>query len=95
MKEETKSALLLFGIIALIIISLSIAIFKFSEIDREQKNEACKEIGYEKYMADGYDDYCLISDNVGIKVIMFQRNIGKGYDAVEIREVNERGTNNG
>ncbi len=90
MKAETKLFIQLLGIIILLAIFLSIAIFKFSDIDNEQKNEACREIGYKKYMSDGYDNYCLISDNVGIKVIMFQKivDVGKGYNAVEIRGVN-------
>ena len=77
MKEETKSLLLIAGIIFIIAILLFVALFKFEKIDREQKNDACQEIGYKEHMANGKDDYCLIMDNVGIKVIMFQRGIGE------------------
>ncbi len=84
MNKDTKTALKFLGIFLIMIILFIVALSISSKIDKEQKNNACIEIGYKEYIRVGLFDYCLITDNAGIKVIMFQRE--EGYDAIKIKQ---------
>ncbi len=84
MKDSTRSTLIFFVIIVIVFITLFISVNKLSKIEQERKDNACKEIGYEEYFRSGNSDYCLISDNLGIKIIMFYGS--QGHQAIKLFE---------